>query len=236
MNPLLVSLLGALLLAIGPLGSRAGLWNYAAGFLLIALAVIAGAAGLVLSLTMALRTHAAIATTTTAMTGAVIGLVVIAVPIWMVLSFRGAPAIHDITTDPIDPPAFQLLLALRTGAANPPEYDGAAAALKQHAAYPDIQPVIVADPPAAAYARALTAATHLKWAIAAADAATGRIEATDTTFWFGFKDDIVIRIRAEDDGSRIDVRSKSRVGISDGGANARRIRALIGALRSTAQH
>jgi uncharacterized protein (DUF1499 family) len=234
MNPLFLSMLGALLLAIGPLGTRAGLWHYAAGFLLIAIAVIASAAGLVLSLIVAVRTHTSMAATM-AIASAVIGVVVVAVPIWMVLSFRGAPAIHDITTDSIDPPAFERLLALRPGAVNPPEYDGATVAVKQHAAYPDIQPVIVGELPAAAYALALAAATRLEWAIVDADAAAGRIEATDTTFWFGFKDDIVIRIRAEGDGSRIDVRSKSRVGISDGGANARRIRALIGALRSTAQ-
>jgi uncharacterized protein (DUF1499 family) len=68
------------------------------------------------------------------------------------------------------------------------------------------------------------------WEIVAADAAAGRIEATDTTFWFGFKDDVVIRVEADGAGSRIDVRSVSRVGVGDVGANARRIRAYLRAL------
>ena len=66
--------------------------------------------------------------------------------------------------------------------------------------------------------------------LVAAEAADGRIEATDTTFWFGFKDDVVVRVQPADNGSRIDVRSESRVGKSDVGTNARRIRAYLAKL------
>ncbi|MEX2241047.1 MAG: DUF1499 domain-containing protein [Burkholderiales bacterium] len=73
------------------------------------------------------------------------------------------------------------------------------------------------------------------WEIVATDAAAGRIEATDTTFWFGFKDDVVIRVEGDGAGSRVDVRSVSRVGVGDVGANAKRIRAYLRALGSYAE-
>ena len=81
--------------------------------------------------------------------------------------------------------------------------------------------------PADAFKRALQAARDMGWEIVAADAAAGRIEATDTTFWFGFKDDVVIRVEADGAGSRVDLRSVSRVGVGDVGANAARIRAYL---------
>jgi uncharacterized protein (DUF1499 family) len=88
------------------------------------------------------------------------------------------------------------------------------------------------DPPAAAFTRALGAARRMGWEIVAADSAAGRIEATATTTWFGFKDDVVVRIKPNQNGSRIDVRSESRVGGSDIGTNAKRIRRYLGELRS----
>ena len=136
---------------------------------------------------------------------------------------RSVPPIHDITTDTDDPPPFVAVLPLRADAPNPPEYDPAVAE-QQREAYPDLRSVMLDAPPAEAFARALAAAEAMGWEMVADDAAAGRIEATDTTFWYGFKDDVVIRVRPEGAGSRIDVRSKSRVGRSDVGANARRIR------------
>jgi uncharacterized protein (DUF1499 family) len=70
----------------------------------------------------------------------------------------------------------------------------------------------------------------MRWEVVAADAAAGRIEATATTPWFGFRDDIVVRIVPADGGSRVDVRSVSRVGKGDLGVNARRIREFLGRL------
>jgi uncharacterized protein (DUF1499 family) len=69
------------------------------------------------------------------------------------------------------------------------------------------------------------------WDVVAEAQADGRIEATDTTFWFGFKDDIVIRIRETATGSRLDIRSESRIGLSDIGVNARRVRAFLAAMQ-----
>jgi uncharacterized protein (DUF1499 family) len=100
-------------------------------------------------------------------------------------------------------------------------------AVKQRAAYPDIKTAILSVPPNEAFARALDAARALGWRIVAEVPAEGRIEATDTTFWFGFTDDIVIRVTAAGYRSLVDVRSVSRVGRSDVGTNAKRIRAFI---------
>lgn len=142
------------------------------------------------------------------------------------------PRIHDITTDTENPPQFVALLAVRQKAPNGAAYGGAKIAQAQKAAYPDITPAQLDTPPAQAFERALDVARNMGWEIIAADKVQGRIEATATTFWFRFKDDVVIRIVAAGNGSRLDVRSMSRVGRSDLGTNARRIRAFLKQLQS----
>ena len=144
------------------------------------------------------------------------------------------PRIHDITTDTENPPRFVALLATRQKAPNGADYAGAKLAQAQKAAYPDIKPELLNMPPALAFERALAAARNMGWDIVAAEPAQGRIEATATTFWFRFKDDVVIRIVAEGNGSRLDMRSMSRIGRSDLGANAKRIRAFLTRLHSGA--
>ena len=119
---------------------------------------------------------------------------------------------------------------MRAGAPNTATYGGAELARTQSGAYPDLGPHRIDAAPARAFERALQAARAMGWEIVAADAAAGRIEATDTTFWFGFKDDVVVRVEADGSGSRVDVRSVSRVGASDVGTNAKRIRAYLRAL------
>ena len=132
--------------------------------------------------------------------------------------------IHDITTDTDNPPAFVALHALRMTTWNGPEYGGAEIARIQKSEYPDIQPCFVDWTPTEAYEHALRAAHAMGWAIAAAVAEEGRIEATATTRWLRFKDDVVVRVAPHGSRTRIDVRSKSRIGRSDLGANAKRIR------------
>ena len=132
--------------------------------------------------------------------------------------------IHDITTDTENPPQFVALHALRLTTFNGPEYAGEKVARIQKAAYPDIQPRIVDAAPELAFDRALAAARAMRWQIVASERDEGRIEATATTRWLRFKDDVVIRVTANAGGSRIDVRSKSRIGRSDFGANAKRLR------------
>src|SRR6058998_1595895 len=128
-----------------------------------------------------------------------------------------ARRINDITTDTEKPPQFK----------KPLPYGGPQVAEQQRKAYPDIQPAVLAAGPEAAFARALAAAQAMGWDIVDAQPKEGRIEATATTFWFGFKDDVVVRITPLPAGSRIDVRSKSRVGRGDTGTNAQRVRAYL---------
>ena len=137
---------------------------------------------------------------------------------------RSVPLIHDISTDLDNPPAFQAVLPLRADAPNPPEYGGEEIAEQQRSAYADIVPVTVDADPDTAFAAAEATAQAMGWEMVGSDAAAGRIECTDSTAFFGFKDDVVIRIRADGAGSRLDIRSKSRVGLSDVGTNAERIR------------
>jgi uncharacterized protein (DUF1499 family) len=147
---------------------------------------------------------------------------------------RTVPPIHDITTDPDNPPLFVAAAPLRKEAGeNPVVYEGARIAEQQRQAYPDIQPLILALAPAAAFNRALDAAQRMGWTILAADNAAGRIETSDRSRWFGFTDDIVIRVTASGSGSRIDLCSSSRLGRSDFGVNAARVERYLSALRAT---
>ncbi len=144
---------------------------------------------------------------------------------------KSVPPIHDISTDTDHPPEFVAILPLRATAPNPAAYGGPELAAQQKKAYADVRPLLLATSPGEAFSRALTVARTLGWEIVASDAAGGRIEATDTTFWFGFKDDAVVRVTTDAGGSRVDVRSVSRVGQSDVGANAARIRRFLAAMR-----
>jgi len=165
-----------------------------------------------------------------AVIGLLAAIVVFAIPWSYRLTARRVPAIHDITTDTQNPPRFVAVLPLRKGL-NPAVYGGPEVAAKQHAAYPDIVPLELPLPPDRAFALALGAARSLGWRIVDKNPSEGRIEATDTTFWFGFRDDIVVRVAPFNQGSRIDVRSESRVGKSDLGTNARRIRGYLNKIR-----
>ena len=138
-----------------------------------------------------------------------------------------SPPIHDITTDTDNPPLFVDILPLRAGAPNPPEYAGSEVAEQQLAAYPEIESLELDVSPAQAMALAESAARAMEWELITVAPGEGRLEAVATTAWFGFKDDIVVRIVESGDGSLVDVRSKSRLGLSDVGTNARRIRAFM---------
>ena len=140
------------------------------------------------------------------------------------------PPIHDITTDTENPPPFVAVLPLRANAKNSAEYAGDSIAALQRAGYPDLAPAMLQRPVGETFARARAAVTAMGMELVAADSADGRIEATATTTWFGFKDDVVVRVRAEGSGSRVDVRSVSRLGGSDVGTNAARIRDFLARL------
>jgi uncharacterized protein (DUF1499 family) len=159
-----------------------------------------------------------------------LGAVAALVPYRWMQRAKQVPPIHDITTDTEQPPEFMAVLPLRADAPNPAAYGGPEIAAQQQQGYPDIVPLDLEEPPASVFARALDAAHDMHWEVVTADSAAGRIEATATTGWFGFKDDVVVRIAPRGSGSRVDVRSVSRVGKSDVGTNAARIREYLEAL------
>jgi uncharacterized protein (DUF1499 family) len=149
------------------------------------------------------------------------------------MTARSVPPIHNISTDVDDPPEFDAVVALRGANSNPLAYDRDKLAAPQQEAYPDVVPLELADAPADVFDRALEALKGLGLEVVNADHEAGRIEAVATTFWFGFKDDVVVRIRPlPSGGSRVDVRSVSRVGQSDLGANAARIAKILDAVGS----
>jgi uncharacterized protein (DUF1499 family) len=161
----------------------------------------------------------------------IVALLAVAPPLLLRQKARGAPSIHDITTDTTDPPGFVALQAERQKAPNGVAYGGPEVAAQQEKAYADIKPLVVKTSPAEELQKAIDAARSLGWQVVATDAASGRIEATDATGWFGFKDDIVVRVRGQPDGgSRVDVRSVSRVGRGDLGTNAARVRKFLAKL------
>jgi uncharacterized protein (DUF1499 family) len=161
---------------------------------------------------------------------AVVGAIVpLLATVWLVLSRlkNPVPPIHDITTDMTDPPTFAALDA----AAN--AYDAEEVGPQQSAAYPDVKPIEVPAAPAAAFERAVATARAMPdWEVVRSDPASGAIEATSTSRVFRFVDDVSIRVRPSGAGARIDLRSRSRVGESDLGANAARILAFRAAFES----
>ena len=165
-----------------------------------------------------------------------LGLAVIAAGVSFVLPYlqlqtaRSVPPIHDISTDLVNPPAFIAIAPLRANAPNPVAYAGDESAAQQRQAYADLTTWNSSASVEQVYNQALLVAADMGWELVASDLAEGRIEATDTTTWFGFKDDVVIRLVATEQGTAVDVRSKSRVGRSDVGVNAKRIRAFLAAL------
>ena len=167
-----------------------------------------------------------------ALAGLVLGLIAAAMPATSINTARHSP-IHDVSTDRDNPPQFVAVLPLRAAAkaANSTDYDAKTAELQKET-YPDIGPLHLDVPPAQAFGRAQNAAREMKWDIVTTDPAQGRIEATATTFWFGFKDDVVVRIAADGSGSRVDVRSLSRIGKSDVGANAKRVREYLAKVKA----
>jgi uncharacterized protein (DUF1499 family) len=157
---------------------------------------------------------------------AAVGIAAVAAPISVVVGASDKPPINDISTDTTTPPTFQAIDArLRGPDASPIEYNPAFAP-QQARAYPEVRPLDLPVPPGKAFDLAMKACDP-DWQIVLADRATGRIEAIERSLWWGYRDDIVIRLTPTASGIRVDMRSKSRVGESDLGANARRIAAYL---------
>ena len=215
------------------LGSRWGLWHFRTGFMLLTWAAYGALAAAVLGLVALVVNRSSNKAVFFALVSIILGLFVAGIPWQMKQRAQHVPPIHDITTDTENPPAFVAILPLRANAPNSVEYKGREVAAQQKKAYPDLQPLTVNAPPDVAFQRALRAARDAGWDIVESRPDQGRIEATDTTLWFGFKDDIVVRVTSLDSASRIDVRSVSRVGKSDVGTNASRIRNYLSKIQRT---
>jgi hypothetical protein len=165
-----------------------------------------------------------------ALSGLLLGALLLAYPSYLAYRASKLPPISDISTDADDPPRFDALARARP--ADRIAYPGAAAAQAQRAAYPDVGPLQVSTPVKLTYDAALALVNKRKWRVADARPPAGNrrdavIEATARTPIMGFRDDVVIRVSPTSEGARVDVRSASRYGVYDFGANAARIRSLL---------
>jgi len=215
------------LLIVGPLLAYFHVVPGLAGFSLVLLAVLAGVVfGIGLAAASAFATVTNKPWRPRAVRAAIVPLLV-GLPILALASMSKVPAIHDISTDLENRIEFTPDVAAASSNQDPPAEQRAVVEGLQKSGYPDIAPVILALPADQAFARAKAVAEKMPgWNVTHADAESGRIEATSTSKLFHFVDDIVIRVRPDGAGSRVDLRSRSRVGQSDLGANAARIRAF----------
>jgi uncharacterized protein (DUF1499 family) len=196
---LAAALLGALVAAASGPAVRTGLASFTVGILMLPAAGLLGFAAALLAL-LALWRGGRVGR---ALTALVVGLAIAAIPAGAYVQARSVPRINDISTDPQEQSE------------------------ESRRAYPDIQPLRLKVAPNIAFERAKGAIEESGWQLVREDASAGRLEAVATTFWFGFKDDVIVRVAADGGGSRVDVRSKSRVGKGDLGTNAQRIRTYL---------
>ena len=220
---------GIAVLAASATGYRLGWWPVVTTFkiaewaaYLAALGLIVSAIGVVVSRPGARRRGFLLG-----LLGIAVSLPVVAMAAQWEYAARTYPPINDISTDIEDPPVFWDM-------PNPTVYPGAETAALQRAAYPDLAPLNLSLAPGRAYALAYALAKDKGWEIVADEPKEGRIEVVDRSLFYGFKDEIVIRITASDGGARVDLRSRSRIGRIDRGVNAKRIRSFLAALKESA--
>ncbi len=222
----LVSLAAFLLVTLpGPLYKFA-IIDLATAFSGFKYAVITGVAALILLIIQALFKRQTISFASAGL-AVFFSLIAIVMPLKMMSTAKKVPAIHDISTDMTTPPEFVAIAPLRVNAPNPVAYAGTKTAEQQSKAYPELQTLTYTQSKAELVTAIEQAADNLGWDLVNTDKNAGLVEATDATLWFGFKDDIVVRI--EDNGNErlVDIRSKSRIGSSDLGKNAERIHGFI---------
>lgn len=228
---LVVALVAVAILAVAGPGYRMGWFGLGTALRpMLTWAAYGGiAAGVLAIVALLLNRRGTVGARLAALVALVVGAGSLYVPWQWAQVARAVPPIHDISTDTITPPTYVEVATLRQELKVPNSLDYLPeVAAQQRTAYPDVQPAFLAMSTAEAYGKALAVVRARGWEVVAADEAGRRIEATDTTRWFGFKDDIAIRVTAmPDGGSRVDVRSVSRVGRSDIGTNARRIREFL---------
>jgi uncharacterized protein (DUF1499 family) len=225
---LAVALASAVAMVLSGIGYRFGLWHFRTGFAIMRWAFWFAAGGAVASLAgLLFLVPKAPRPVASAVVGILVGAATAYVPWTYKETVASLPYIHDITTDTQNPPAFVAVRALRKEGDHPVEYDGPEVAAEQQKAYPDLMPLTLAADKDRVFEAAEAALKAMNLEIVDASAAEGRIEAVHTSLLYGFKDDMVVRLVPEGAGTRVDVRSKSRVGRSDVGQNAKRIREFL---------
>ncbi len=235
----LIAGISALVLPLlGALGTHFGVLNFKLGLLLWAIGLLIGLicfiGGIIAVIAVVRRNRTA--DRRPVFIGTALAAVMVVFLGVQVAGARGVPPIHDITTDTADPPQFDAAVKLRGEGPdiNTLVYDAQKLPPLQQAAYPNVVPLDVAVPPAKALDATVAALGALGFEVVNADRDALRVEAVATSFWFGFKDDVVVRIRPAEAGARIDVRSVSRVGVGDSGANAKRIVKILDAIKTRA--
>lgn len=227
---LIVALVAGLAqVAAGP-GRQFGLWDHNLGFKILEWGAYAGLAAAGASLIGVFFAWGVGRRSLIVMglVGTLVGGLVAYWPWALQKAFREPPPLYDITTDTANPPRFVAALDLRKVASRLPSEYPANFASQQQKAYPDIKPALLKMPIDDAFALTLRLARETRgWWVHTAVPADGRIEAVAKTFWFGFEDDVVIRVVAVDGGSRVDVRSTGRLGRREGGTNAKRVQTFL---------
>ncbi|MDA5132508.1 DUF1499 domain-containing protein [Psychrobacter sp. ANT_H3] len=222
----LVSLSAFLLVALpGPL-YKYGVVDLGTAFTGFKFGVFAGIATLILLVLQILFKRKTVTLGSTIM-ALLLSTIAIAIPLSMLNKGKSVPPIHDISTDLVNPPEFVAIAPLRADAPNPVEYAGVEVATQQRAAYPELQKLNYPQSKPELVEATKQVIDHLGWQLVNIDANQGIIEATDRTMWFGFKDDVIVRITDNGSERLVDIRSKSRVGGSDLGKNAERIHGFI---------
>ncbi len=225
----ILSVIGALAVILSGYGYQWGWWHFSFGFTIIpwgtGAAVIGGILAGIGLIKLSTKTKNFI------VAGSLSVLLLVAalfnIGYWYSEVQKGYPPIHDITTDLENPPAFDAIAPLRADAPNPVEYAGPETAEAQRNFYSDIETHYTSLSYDEAYTRALETARQMPWKLVGENMEEGRIEAYHKLAWFGFIDDVVIRVDTADGGSKVDVRSKSRIGRGDLGVNAKRIKAYL---------
>jgi len=218
---LALAVLAVVLLAVSGPGVRAGLWPFRVGFGMFAGALLVGLAAAGAAIVGLALPRLRQGSGPLLVCALVLGAASAALPLDYLRRVKTLPYINDITTDTESPPQF-----------SPAKTYEAHFAELQRIGYPELRPLELALPPKQAFARAAETIRAMGLEVRSTDEKAGTIEAVATTRWFGFKDDMVIRIRPAGAGSRVDVRSKSRVGRSDVGANAHRIQEFLTRMNS----
>jgi uncharacterized protein (DUF1499 family) len=226
---LLIGIFAGVAGLLGGFGYRWGWWALQTGFAIVRWSAYAALAGGVVGLAALVLPpwRNALIWRCVAIAAVFVGVAVPGVPYLAQRASDAAPRINEVSTDTEHPPEFVAILPLRAGAPNAPTYGGAETARRQHEGFPDIQPAHLAMTPLDAFARVEVVAEAMGWTVVAAVPAQGRLEAVAETAWFGLKDDVVVRITEDGTGSRVDIRSKSRIGGFDRGLNGRRVREFL---------